>query len=393
MLTSDLLRSDVGGGRVKPRYVDPASPELLALAGDLRSEFLAHVGRSRGELKAALEGRARSGDRVRLERGLAKLLEDRCEFERGSELDPETVRTLVFARAAEARRGGVFERTAVLEGAAAALGVATVHDVEVALDADRRTREKLLSAEDLPEAKALLERYNVALAQAVLLRAVTVRVSLEGTPRRLRHVLRAVKFRRLLFRAEKTRSGVALELDGPFAIFESSTKYGLNLAEVLPAVLLCERFTLEAELAWGARRSKKLFLLGHEDGIRSSLPDPGACAPPELEAFAARFMKLHPGWKVDDRTQVVFVGGEAVVPDLRFVHESGRTGSLELIAAARRGSLGPRLALLHEHAPRGLVVAVARSLLEEGAVLPRGVVVFRSMPSAEEVKAELDRQA
>jgi len=390
MLTGDLLRADVGRSRVRPRFVDPASAELLALSGELVEEFRAHVGRTRGELRAALEGRARAGDRVRLERGLAKLLADRSEFESSSELEPEAVRALVFARAAEARRAGTFERESVLVGAAAALGVADARSVETALDADRKTRERLLSFEGL-EPRALLERYNVALAQAVLLRAVSVQVALEGRPARLRNVLRAIKFRQLLFRAERTETGVRLELDGPYSLFESSTKYGLNLAEVLPAILLCERFALEAELAWGAKRTRKLLVLTSEDGIRSSQKDPGAAPPPELDAFAAHFMKAFPKWTVDAKARIFFLGKEAIVPDLRFVHEGGRTGALELIASARRGSLAPRLALLHEHAPRGLVVAVERNLLEDGAVLPPGVVVYRGMPSAEQVKAELER--
>jgi predicted nuclease of restriction endonuclease-like RecB superfamily len=404
MLTGDLLRADVGRSRVRPRFVDPRDQGLLALAGELVQEFVAHVGKTRGELQAALEGRARAGDRVRLERGLSKLLADRSEFERQSELEPEVVRALVFARAAEARRAGTFSRESVLAEAAAALGVAEPRTVEVALDADRRSRERLLAFESI-EPRALLERYDVALAQAVLLRAVRVKVALEGRPRRLRDILRAIKFRQLLFKAEKTKpggiggagsprgsGGVTLELDGPLSLFESSTKYGLNLAEVLPAILLCERFSLEAELAWGKKRSTKQFILTSEDGLASTRADPGAAPPPELEAFAKRFEELAPGWKVGFDARIHFVGGEAIVPDLGFTHEAtGRKGALELIANARRGSLPSRLALLHANAPSGLVVAVARNLLEDGAVLPPGVVVYRSMPAADEVKAQLER--
>ncbi len=389
MLTGDLLRASVGRHRVQPRYVGAESEELLALATELIAEVEAHVGKTRGELRAALEGRARAGDRVRLERGLAKLLADRSDFERSSEIDPEKARAVVFAKAAEARRAGSFERGAVLDLAAAELGAASARDVEVALEADRKTREKLLRFETI-EPRALLERYGEALAQAVLLRAVRVTVTLEGRPKRLRDVLRAVKFRRLLFAAAKVEKGVRLELDGPLSVFESSTKYGLLLAEVLPQILLCERFELVAELAWGPKRSKKSFLLTSEMGLRSPATDRGACPPPELEAFAKHFEAVAPGWKVTWDAAVSWVGGEAIVPDLGFVHDSGSRGALEVIASARKGSLAGRLALLHEHSPHGLVVAVAKNLLEDGAVLPPGVVVYRSVPPAEEIKAALE---
>jgi predicted nuclease of restriction endonuclease-like RecB superfamily len=421
MLTGDLLRASIKRSKVEPRYVgrpDPErsalvfAPELLALAEELIGEFVAHAGKSRGELRAALEGRARAGDRVRLERGLSKLLADRSDFERSSELDPEAVRALVFTRAAEARREGKFDRDQILAAAASALGGAghpersapvSSREVEIALEADRKTRERLIRFEPI-EPRVLLERYDVALAQAVLLRAVRVTVSLEARPKRIRDVLRAVKFRRLLFSASKEkkktgaeRSGsrIRLELDGPLSLFESSTKYGLLLAEVLPEILLCERFELEAELAWGKNRFRKYFTLSSEDGLRSPKTDTGAAPPPELEAFASHFDKTGEGWKVTWDPPLVRLGGELVVPDIGFVHESGATGALELIANARRGSLPGRLALLREHAPRGLVVAVAKNLLEEGESLPAGVVVYRSMlyrsmPSAEDVRANLN---
>ena len=68
MLTGDLLRANVTRASVTPRFVDPDDPGLLETARALAAAFEMHVGRSRGELKTALEGRAQGGDRVRLER-------------------------------------------------------------------------------------------------------------------------------------------------------------------------------------------------------------------------------------------------------------------------------------------------------------------------------------
>ena len=80
MLTGDLLRARVTRTGVEPRLVDPDASELVATAADLIALHAAHVGLERGELKAALEDRAQAGDRLRFERGLAKLLEDRATF-------------------------------------------------------------------------------------------------------------------------------------------------------------------------------------------------------------------------------------------------------------------------------------------------------------------------
>ncbi|MBI3722744.1 DUF790 family protein [bacterium] len=429
MLTGDLLRAKVRPKTVEPKLVDPDDVSLLETATALVETFREYTNRERGELKAALEARLARGDadRVKLERGLAKLLEDRSTFERASTLDPEETRALVYERAARAREKGEFDRSRVLAETASELasreGAAAVDaaTVESALDADRKSREALLSTEAV-DARALLVRYNVALCQAVLLKATRVRVEVDAPPARVRLLLRAMKFRQLLFRAwpgkvllaarpgKKAREGVVLEIDGPLSIFGPSSKYGLALAEVLPAILLCERFSLVAELAWRKKRPgastkapAKTFSLMDRDlvgpsgktWLRSPIPDPGAAPPVELEAFARRFEEIAPGWKVDDSVPVLFLGEglerDALVPDLRFFHESGKTGYLELLTTARRGSVAPRLALLLEHGPKGLVVAVEKRLVEDAGSLPESVVVFRSMPLAVDVLERLEK--
>jgi predicted nuclease of restriction endonuclease-like RecB superfamily len=413
MLTGDLVRASVGRTTVVPRFVDPDDPDLVALARALVGLFSAHVGGARGELRAALRahetgssGVEPGAGRVRLERGLAKLLEDRSTFERATGLDPEATRALVFERAARARAQGTFDRGRVLEEAAVEVG-ATAPDVDRALEADRKMHERLLAFESL-EPRTLLVRYNVALAQAVLLRATAVRLSVEVRPARVRLLLRAFKFRGLLFQATRTRRGLAIELDGPLSLFGPSTKYGLALAEVLPAVLLCERFEVEAELAWGRVRATKLFRLSERDlatkdgrwRLRSHLPDPGAAPPRELEAFARRFETIAPGWKATTDVPVLFAGekGEkrALVPDLRFAHEaSGREGWLELVERGRRESVARRLESLVRGEPPGLIVALAKNLADSlgAADLPRAVIVFRSLPDAREVLAKLEESA
>lgn len=454
MLTGDLVRAKVTRATVEPRFVDPDDVGLLALAQGLSELYRAHVGRARGELRSALQDHARaaasvrgpeSAGRIRLERGLSKLLEDRSTFERPSSLDPEAVRALVFERAARARAAGSFERERVLVDAAAELASrgavaasegeseatrevetratgevaasaepvpVTPETVERALEADRKVHERLLEHEGLAP-RDLLVRYNVALAQAVLLRATRVLVALEVRPARIRHVLRALKFRGLLFRTvelpkplgKSAGQRLGVELDGPLSLFGASTKYGLALAAVLPAILLCERFDLEAELSWGKARAPKTWKLSDRDlrsrsgalWLRSPIPDPGATPPPELEAFARRFEEIAPGWKATLAASLLPVGDgkdrRALVPDLRLRHEeTKRTAWLELVTAARRETLDRRLELLAKAEVPGLVVAVARTLVKdrEPGALPSCVLLFRGMPDAREVLARIE---
>src|SRR5439155_16995558 len=166
--------------------------------------FRGQVGRTRGEIEEEVRETFGDDPGQLVHQGLAKLLEDRCDFEVVSRHPPEQLRQLVFACAARQRqasrtdevRAG-FNRQAVLEEVAAPLGLAAEAIVD-GLFADLKSEQRLVAFKDL-SAERLLQRYNVALVQAVLLRATGVRVLVRGEPpQRYRQLLRLVKFHRLV---------------------------------------------------------------------------------------------------------------------------------------------------------------------------------------------------
>src|SRR5262249_32998101 len=140
------------------------------------------------------------GDDARqlVHQGLAKLLEDRCEFDVVSSHPPEQIRERVFGAAAAIRRSEVpFNRDHVLTSVSAVLGM-TTEAVEQGLFADLKSEQRLIRFKDI-SAERLLQLYNVALAQAVLLRATSVKVHVRREPpQRYRQLMRAVKFHRLI---------------------------------------------------------------------------------------------------------------------------------------------------------------------------------------------------
>jgi len=165
------------------------------------------VGARRSELVGSLDDvPCRPTDRI-VVAGLRKLLLDRCEFAVDDGPDPVELRAQVFSLAAASRQAlgprDDFPRDEILELAAEQLGVppAAVAD---RLFADLRDNERLVGFRAI-EPVALLHRYDVALAQAVLLRARRVVLSLDGeTPVRLRQLFRAARFHGLLHRVERT---------------------------------------------------------------------------------------------------------------------------------------------------------------------------------------------
>src|SRR5262249_29865893 len=157
----------------------------------------------RGELQDAVDEAFGDAPQQLVYRGLAKLLEDRCEFAVESALPPEQIREAVFRAAARQRQQPddavrhAFDRAAVLAQVADELGL-PAQGVEDGLFADLKSEQRLVRFDDITPER-LLQRYNVALAQAVLLRSNHVDIRIRGeTPARYRQLLRLVKFHRLV---------------------------------------------------------------------------------------------------------------------------------------------------------------------------------------------------
>ncbi|MCB1057737.1 MAG: DUF790 family protein [Acidobacteria bacterium] len=399
MLTSDLVRVSVRKGEVFPRFVDPADAEHRALAGLLIETFEAHIGRTRGELDAELKEVLGTGTSFLLHRGLAKLLLDRCRFDTQAPAEPEELRRAVFAQAAKAyHRSGdgqaLVDRAEVLRQAAGELGL-EVSEVERGLYADLKD-EQVLEAFDGCSAPWLLERYNTALAQAVLLRAEELVIEIRGeTTARYRALFRKLKFFQLLHRIRAEGDGYRIVVDGPMSLFRASTRYGLQMATFLPTLLHFAGWKLEARLLWGKRRLERTFRLSAEMGLASHTRLTGQWRAEELDWLPEQFAKLDTEWRVSTETEILDLGTQGVlVPDFVFHHPpSGRRVSMEVFGFWNRGAVAGRIELLRRHGPTDLILALSKALAAEPEALedlPAEVYVFRTAPVAREVRRLLE---
>jgi predicted nuclease of restriction endonuclease-like RecB superfamily len=395
MLTGKMVRVRYARDRIVPYYLDLSDPTWREVAERLLEMFRSQEGRTRGALEEDLKETFGSDPAQLVHQGLAKLLEDRCEFEVVSGHPPDRLRELVFSAAAARRResaqtpGDAFDRAAVLAEAGAAAGMAP-EAVELGLFADLRSEQRLVRFKDTT-AERLLQRYNVALAQAVLLRSTRVHAHVRGEPpQRWRQLFRLVKFHRLVCEAEPTGpDAYCLHLDGPLSLFSATQKYGLQLALFLPALLLCRDFDLRAELRWGAQRKPKVFTLSSRDGLVSHYADTGTYVPPELGMFVELFRKKITDWDIVEETDLVPLGSGFWVPDYRLIHRaSGRVIFLEVLGFWRRSSVERHLERLRQHVREPFLLAVSDQLRVDDAELeglPGGVHRFRQMPLPDEV--------
>jgi len=408
MLTGKQVRVRFARDHIVPQYLDVRDPEWLGVAEELLGVFRTKSGIARGQLEAEIDELFGDLPQPLIHNGLAKLLEDRCEFEVEAPLPPDQVREAVFAAAAKKRQatleqlGQTFSRAEIIQAIATDLK-ADVAQVEASLFADLKTEQHLTKFRDTT-AERLLERYNVALAQAVLLRSTGVEIVIRGeTAAHYRQLFRQIKFRRLICDVELLPSPLrgrgaggevsatayCLHVDGPLSLFSATQKYGLQLALFLPTLLLCRHFELKAKLRWGAERKEKVFHLSAKDGLVSHQAETGAYVPPEVPMFVELFRKKIADWDISDETEIIPLGKNVWVPDYRLVHRaSGNIVLLDILGFWRRSSAERHLEMLKAHGGGPFIVALSDQLnVEEGELegLPDNVVRFRNMPLPEEV--------
>jgi uncharacterized protein len=415
MLTGDLVRVRTSKERVIPLYLNRDSPQWLEAAESLLLIFREGVGMTRGEIEEEIDTLFGGGGKATLvHRGLAKVLEDRAEFEVVADVPPEVIREKVFTAAAEYRSR--LKPMRPNPEASSALGhgprpsfrrdevlatVAREMDLEPdillkGLFADLRDENRLLKFEDLTTQR-LIDRYNVALAQAVLLRSVRVEVEVRNErPARYRQLFRRLKFHRLLYRVEGSmHDGYLIHIDGPMSLFSATTKYGLQMALFLPALLHCTDFRLDAELRWGPKREPRSFHLDAATSLISHQADTGQYVPAEIAAFVERFRQVAQSWELSECTEVIELGREGVwVPDYRAVHKDTRIDIfVEVLGFWKKSSLDRLLRLLPKHGPARFVLAISEKLkVDEGTLsdLPGPILRFKEIPSAPELAALLE---
>lgn len=405
MLTADLIRARVVKGEVRPRYVADDDADVRALAEEMVGVFREHLGRRRIELDDALARITGEGTDYLLHRGLAKLLFDRSTYEVRSPVDPVDLRRAVFEASAKVHPAvrvadavHTVTRDDVLAQVAASLGV-EVAAVEQGLYADLEDEQVMTAAPELT-GEALVQRYNLALAQAALLRATRLVIHLdEGDPSRFRQLFRWVKFYRLIHKAERAAGGGwQLTLDGPVSVFQQSNKYGLQLAEFLPALLLFPSWSAAAELRWGPQKKDLVFRVSREDALVSNLPDKGAYVTKEEQWVLDRFAALKTPWTLSREGSLIDLGGRGVlIPDFVARHEDGREALVEVLGFWRAETLAARVELLQAEGPKNLVLAVPSKLrgdVEAGATAA-GVeaLFFKDVLIAKELLERVERVA
>ncbi len=351
--------------RCQPMLLEPGRGDNCALAEALVGYLQGMAGQSRSAVEEGLEPLVKGAGRLKVARGLAEVLLDRCEFEQAGDMDPVEVREAVFSRSADrfpvGSLPGMTPRDEIVAAAAAALG-ADPADLERALYADLKGEQRLTASPDW-SAEDLLFRYNAALVQAILLRAENLVVTLpQPEPARVRQLLRYLRFFELLHAARVTEEGIVLTVDGPGSVLTGVRRYGLQMARFFPALLLQERFHATATIKWPGKGQRLSLIIEPSKRLRSWYPDTGAWTPKELTDLMTRLAAAAgEGWEVRPAEEVEALGGQTLfVPDLVLTGPRGRRLRIEILWPHRQRDLGSYLDAIALHAPADVLVCVVR---------------------------------
>lgn len=448
MLTADMVRARRRGDTLTLVPLVPTGPkreaalvELLTLAERILAVPRRLVGHTREAVDDTLDAIVVPAQLKKVRDGLVKLALDACEFSAEAGDDARALRAELFAEAAAQRMAASAQSEFSVAGTLAEFAAQHGTDpdaLRVRLYADLRGQHQLLTGPAM-SARALLNAYELGQAQAVLLRASEVRVVVsDAHAPTLRYLFHKLKFHGLMHtiapvgggapaeptkptRSRKAKKAApaelatryAITLSGPLGLFQASTKYGLALALVLPALRACASFELEADVLWGPTRDPLTFTLaGGRSATREGEMDSAASGElaevphdrgdrdpaerPEVEALLASFEQQDTGWRASRSGEILSVPGLGVcVPDLTFAHvESGQRVHLEVLGFWSRDAVWKRVELARHGLDTPILFAVpARLRVSEQVLdesLPASLYVFKSVIARKAVLERLE---
>ena len=379
MLPSDLLVNRFVGETIVPKR-SPLDTKTLAIAQEIIDIFQAHHHQPQGDLNRQLKELEGEETNYRFKRGLAHLLKSKrySLFEVVSPLPPQELRQKVFAIAsADVPLPGTTPKTlqTVADQLSQELDETVIPDqVRRGLYADLSDNH-ILTQFETPTAEALVHLYNLSQVQGIFYKASHITINAHrNDPGEYKLLFRYLKLFGLMAYIEGDADhGFTITIDGPTSLFKPSTRYGLDIAKLIPALLHVTKWSLEAELKLPDRYSDtpktRYFNLTSDCGLVSHYP-PGKPYDSMLEAsFVERWQSQKTEWLLEREVDLIPIPGSVMIPDFRLVHPDGRTYLLEIVGYWRPEYLRKKFYQVRQSERDDLILAISERLnLEKAGV-------------------------
>jgi len=409
MLTADLARSRTDEETITPLFIEADDQRYRNTADELIQIFEDHLGEPKGELEDTINQLTIADTDYKIVQGLAKLLKDECEFETVAPVEPQEIRERLFAKANESypivRQPTLGEDTQKLEvysSVADQLGI-TLEQCYRGMYADLEENKRLVRfgdrvsgeyetedgsptttrltgdseesyAEDTITIDWLLTRYNLALAQAVLYDATEMRIRVWDS---FATVFSYVKLFGLMHRiypidsdgnrvsSTDVADGYEAVLDGAASLFSKSRKYGIRMANFLPALPLCDHWEMKADILddnSGPSSQTLSFDLTHTEELSSHYSAQSDFDSDVERTLAQKWERANTDWELVREDDVLDLGAEVMLPDFALEHPDGQRALFEIVGFWTPEYLNEKLAKIRAANRDNLIVAVSEQL-------------------------------
>ena len=404
MLPTELLINRQNGETIIPKHL-PINSETCAIATELIARFQNAVGSTQGELDRQLSEFEGDSPDYRIKRGLAHILKTSfCTFEIISPLEPKELRQRVFTLAAQSIASPQASET-TLNTLSIALSQELNREVlpqhiRTGLYADLQ-ENRILTQFDDPAPEALLHRYNLSQVQGIFYRASQLTLNAHrNVPGEYKLLFRYMKLFQLMTYIEGDADhGFTITIDGPTSLFKPSTRYGLAIAKLLPALLHVTKWSLTATLQtrdpYTGTSKIGRFSLNDNCGLVTHYPAGKTYDSMLEESFAKRWDSLKTDWVLEREVDLIPIPGSVMIPDFRVVHPDGRNFLLEIIGFWRPEYLQKKFAQVRRAECDNLIIAISERLnLDKAGVkvanVPAKIIWFKDKLSPKAVLELLD---
>ena len=400
MLTSDLLIYRQNGETLVPKKLE-INDRILEIASDRIECFEEYQGKTQGELDQKLAEMEGDSPDYRVKRGFCHILKSSFStFDIIAPLDPQDLRQRVFSEAAKTvaipdNRSDTLDRVAESLSSELQREVSR-EEIETGLYADLQ-ENRILTEFDAPVVDSLIHRYNLSQVQGVFYRASKIIINAHrNDPGEYKLLFRYLKLFQLMAYIEgDSDTGFTITLDGPTSLFKASTRYGLALAKMIPALLHVTKWSLQATLqqkdVYSGKTKKGRFTLNSDRCDLVTHYPPGKPYDSMLEqSFAKSWARAKSEWRLEREVDLVPLPGSVMIPDFRLVHPDGRDFLLEIVGYWRPEYLKKKFYQVKNSEVTNLILAVSERLnLEKAGVsftdLPNRVIWFKDKLQAKSV--------
>ena len=208
-------------------------------------------------------------------------------------------------------------------------------------------------------------------------------------------------FRLMTYIEGDADQGFTITIDGPASLFKASTRYGVDIAKLIPAILHVNRWRLTATLqikdSYTNQSKPRQFTLDSDCDLVTHYP-PGKTYDSMIEeSFVNRWPTDKTPWRLEREVDLVPIPGSVMIPDFRLVHPDGREYLLEIVGYWRPEYLRKKFAQVRKSEQDNLILAISERLnLEKAGVdaktLPAQVVWFKNKLQPKVVLEVLDER-